>query len=306
MRETFIKYIEEADKLGISESRAPERFAILMLGAEILSNLMKGYGLEFNLEEAKRALAEHFKTEDVMSIPEKLINVVYAISKSNSEDGVYIEFDDEKDAYVVGMKELKEMQNKYNKMGEFPSGLKELATLIINTFPEIEDVKNIYGPKRDSSGKVRKVCFVPANVYEYVLGYVKLETESYNKDEIKAKVIKELENAPRTFDELLSIINVPERVLTEAILELESEGVIWSANGYYRLRRKPVEEVKEEPKEEEKEEEKIEETEKEEKKEEEGGGTEGKREEELGIDELIEKLFGDAEVLDKEFRWDAE
>ena len=97
----------------------------------------------------------------------------------------------------------------------------------------------------------------------------------------------------------MAAVNVPERVLAEVVLELENEGVIWSANGYYSLRKKLTGEAKEEPEEREKAEE-VEET----------GSTEqvqeeAKEEEEyLEVDELIEKLFEDAEVEEKEFRWD--
>jgi len=298
MRETFIKYMEEADRLGITESRAPERFAILMLGAEILSNLLSSYGLTFDINEAKRAISEFFRVEEFSPVPEKLVNVVYAISRSISDEDLNIEFDAERDAYVIGMKELKVMQDKYSKVGEFPSTIKELATLIVNTFPDVVDMKDVYGYFKDSSGK-RRVCFVPLDIYDYVLGYVRLETESYNKDEVKAKVIEELKEASKTFDELMAAVNVPERVLAEVVLELENEGVIWSANGYYSLRKKLTGEAKEEPEEGEKAEE-VEET----------GSTEqvqeeAKEEEEyLEVDELIEKLFEDAEVEEKEFRWD--
>ena len=85
------------------------------------------------------------------------------------------------------MQELKIMQERFGKIGEFPKGPKELADLIIGSCEEITNIKQVYGCVKEADGKVRKVCFLPRSVYEHVLGVVEAEKISYSKDGHKTK-----------------------------------------------------------------------------------------------------------------------
>jgi len=290
IQERFIQWLSEAELQGITEGRNSEKYALLLIGTEILHNLLKGYGLDFDFERAKEVITDFFKSQDSKSIPTDLKNLVYAISKSKlenaEEEELYIPFNEKRQAYIIGTTELEDIREHFSKR-ELPENISEIASIVVDVFPEykFEDLYGFVKDKINGKKRSRRVVFVPRKVYEYVLGYIELEEEL--KGEVaevkevnwKQKVLEELEKGEKSFDNLLEL-GVPEKTLRDIIIELERNGKVIVKDGVYRLlTKKQKAEAKE----------KTEET---------------KEPEEE--DEDVEEIFENAEFEEKEFRWDDE
>lgn len=224
----FRRWFRYAAEHNITDGRDPEKFALLMVGAELLAALLTKHGLNFDLDEAARAILEVFKNKEKL-VPRPLHDL---ISLADTH-GLGIKL---ADGLLIRNKDLTLIRDKAGKGFNPPKSTRDVAILLeglgysrSQTLPKQghyvpEFRKKVYG------------VLIPWEVVELVVGTISEEDEDEEPShEALNEVVNILSMQDATFDELKQMTSFTDLTLAKTLMKLEEMGLVWARDGKYRI-----------------------------------------------------------------------
>lgn len=199
-----------------------------MVGAELLAALLTKHGLNFDLDEAARAILEVFKNKEKL-VPRPLHDL---ISLADTH-GLGIKL---ADGLLIRNKDLTLIRDKAGKGFNPPKSTRDVAILLeglgysrSQTLPKQghyvpEFRKKVYG------------VLIPWEVVELVVGTISEEDEDEEPShEALNEVVNILSMQDATFDELKQMTSFTDLTLAKTLMKLEEMGLVWARDGKYRI-----------------------------------------------------------------------
>jgi len=225
LKARFKHWFKFAVREGITDGRDPEKFAILMLGAELLSALLAKHNLEFNLNEAAEAILEIFKGKETI-IPQELHDLI-SIAKAKNigtslQEGLLITNNDLTEIRAAAKGSNFEIPSKLRKVAQHLEGF---------GYPRSQTLPKSGHYVSNLKSKVYGVL-IPWEIVRLVEGEeVIIEEEEEVTSEDLEKLVLWIDG--NTFEELQERTGWPEKKLTKALIKLDRMGVIVPRDGKY-------------------------------------------------------------------------
>ena len=240
----FRRWFRYAAEHHVTDGRDPEKFAIIMLGAEILAALLHKHGYEFDLKEAAKEVLKVFQDKETV-LPQELHDLI-ALSSKYSRG--YWNAGGE--GLVITNSDLTELRIKNKGEFKLPRRLRDVATLLEGLGYPRSKVLPAKGHYIRELGRKVYGVLIPMDVWilattntvsqSILMGYG--EEEEYDPN-VEAEVVNILSMQPTTFDNLLEATGIPEPKLRKAILRLEKGGIVYAKGGKYILNTKKAREA---------------------------------------------------------------
>lgn len=252
LQERFEKWFDFGIEQGLMQragARDVYKFAMLMVGLEIMHRFLSLKGVKLNVKEGARIILNFFK-RSARAYPRSLENFVYMLTrlKHPSSNIILIEhtYDERKGAYVITSDIISLIADEAKKTNRtVPAGLSELANIIaaLRSFGTREEIYPPSGVK--VNGRTRKAVLLPYSLVQEILGYVSPieEVEESPHKEILNEVAYLLAMSDATFDEIVQSSNIPDDAVRAAINFLIDKGAVYVQNGKYHLIRSKAKEL---------------------------------------------------------------
>ncbi|WP_167911435.1 bifunctional DNA primase/polymerase [Thermococcus sp. 21S7] len=222
----FRKWYDYAVQNNIVEGRDPEKFATLMVGAELLAALLHRHGLTFDIEEAARYISEVFNEREIR-VPQELEDLIQAVSIEKK--GIILER-----GLLISTKTLAELRKDYPGW-KIPRKPRIVAKYLEGMGYKLEEIlpqKGAYVPELKK--QVYGVIIPWEIINEVINGHITKEGEIGFK--LADEVVNVLSMEPNlTFDELIERINAPEEELSKTVRWLIDNGIVLPEEGRYKL-----------------------------------------------------------------------
>ncbi len=231
------RWFRYAAEHNITDGRDPEKFAILLTGAELLAALLTKHGLDFNLDEAAKAILEVFKNKETL-VPQPLHDLISLADKY--EIGISLG-----DGLLIRNYDLTNIRTRV-KGGNFnlPKRLRDIANILEGLgYPRTQTLPKQGHYVPELKKKVYGVL-IPWGVVELVIGTTSEEGED-EEPSLQAldDVVNVLSMQEASFDELKQMTSFTDLTLAKALKKLEEMGLVWVVEGRYHLLRKKAKEA---------------------------------------------------------------
>ncbi|AHF80966.1 bifunctional DNA primase/polymerase [Thermococcus paralvinellae] len=230
----FRRWYDYAVQNNIIEGRDPEKFATLMVGAELLAALLHRHGLEFDIGEAARHISKVFHERETR-IPPELEDLIQAVSIEKK--GIILER-----GLLISTKTLAELRKDYPGW-KIPRKPRIVAKYLEGMGYKLEEIlpqKGVYVPELKK--QVYGVILPWEIINEVINGHITEDGEIGLK--LADEVVNVLSMEPNlTFDELIERINAPEEELSKTVRWLIDNGIVLPKEGRYKLNEKKAKEA---------------------------------------------------------------
>jgi len=228
----FRRWFRYAAEHNITDGRDPEKFAVLMVGVEILAALLARHGHTFNVDEAAKAILEVFATKETL-IPQELHDLIsLALNLGvgyNLAEGL-----------LISNKDLTTIRTKA-KGGDFklPRKLRDIISHLESlgySRSEIYNEKGFYVPELKRSGVYG--VLIPWEVVEKIEKSLENDEDEEDSSDLWQAmdlIVNTLSMQDATYDELRNYTSLTDSLLAKSLKKLEDEGIIFAKEGTYKL-----------------------------------------------------------------------